>query len=290
LHRFRFRKTELNRVVSMSNGAIVVAGKLVVDEILWCDHPVTPGSSQRARDWTLTGGGQVWHTARAVARAGVACRVAGWAGDDADSDGLRQRLRAEGVDDRLVTAGQAVRSTVLVGPDGDRSIVSRAGAGFVDVTALTGKGCLDDAAALHIDAYALDEIGGDAVVALAEEARGRRVPISLEPTSERRLEPALPWLRRLPPLDCVIGRPDEVDATAAHLGQPPRARVLHDGAGPVRALQDGGDVSVAVPPADLQTTGAGDRFAAGWLVARAQGLDVRTALLAGIAAAQASAT
>ena len=270
-----------------SDAVIVVAGKLVVDEILWCDHPVTPGSNQRARDWTLTGGGQVWHTARAIVRAGGACRVTGWAGADHASEALRSRLRSEGVDDQLVMAGDPVRSTVLVGPDGDRSIVSRSGSGVVGADDLAGRGLLAGAVALHIDGYVLDSIGGDAVVALAAEASGQGLPISLEPTARGRLGAAMPWVTQLPPLDCIIGRPDEVDATAAVLASVPRARVLHDAHHPVRHVDADGQVSVEVPPGPLQTTGAGDRFTAGWLVARAHGMDVDQALAAGIAAAQA---
>jgi sugar/nucleoside kinase (ribokinase family) len=40
---------------------------------------------------------------------------------------LRRQLAEVGVTDHLVVAGQASRSTVLVGPDGDRSIISRGG-------------------------------------------------------------------------------------------------------------------------------------------------------------------
>ncbi len=53
--------------------------------------------------------------------------MTGWAGGDADSAMLRQQLAEAGVTDHLVVAGQASRSTVLVGPDGDRSIISRGG-------------------------------------------------------------------------------------------------------------------------------------------------------------------
>ncbi len=273
----------------MSDAApIVIAGKLVVDEILWCDHPVLPGSSQRAREWTVTGGGQVWHTSRAVVRAGWPCRVAGWAGADPESNDLRTALVTSGVEDRLVTAGRGVRSTVIVGPDGDRSIISRSGLATVTAQALASTGSLDGAVALHIDAYVLDEIGGAAVIALAAEAASRGLPISLEPTSPRRLELAVHWLRQLPPLSAIVGRPDEVDATAPFLAAAPVLRVLHDAWSAVRVVGPDEVVVVPVPEADIETTGAGDRFTGGWLVGQARGLGVRECVELGIASAQAT--
>jgi sugar/nucleoside kinase (ribokinase family) len=272
----------------MADGAyVVIAGKLVVDELLWCAHPVVPGSNQRATEARISGGGQVWHTARALAELGVACRVTGWAGADADSAKLRARLRAEGIDDRLVSSGHAVRSTVLIGPDGDRAIVSRRGEGRVDARALIDAGAVDDACALHIDAFALDAISGDAIVGLAAQADERGLPVSLEPTSTVRLDVAVPWLRQLPSLDAIIGRPDEVDATVRVLGRSPRVLVTHDGPRPVEAHTPEGALRVVVPEASVATTGAGDRFAAGWLAARAEGRHLVEALEAGVSAAQA---
>ncbi|MBI1352567.1 MAG: hypothetical protein GC156_15810 [Actinomycetales bacterium] len=267
---------------------VVIAGKLVVDEVLWCAHAVTPGSNQRAVDVRLTGGGQVWHTARAIARLGAPVRVTGWAGADADSARLREELQAAGVEDRLVAAGRAVRSTVLIGPDGDRAIVSRPGSGRLTVDALDDD-VLSEASVLHIDAYALDDIAGDALISLAEDAHHAGIPISLEPPAVRRLDRAAPWLGQLPPLEALIGRPDEADAAARLLGAAPRLRVTHDGPHDVTVTGVDARVSLPVPPTTVATTGAGDRFAAGWLVACARGEAMEEALVRGVEAAQAHA-
>jgi len=267
---------------------VVIAGKLVVDELLWCAHPVIPGSNQRAMEASISGGGQVWHTARALAAMRVPCRVTGWAGADADSDRLRAQLRTAGVDDRLVASGDPVRSIVLIGPDGDRAIVSRRGEGRVDADALVAADALERASVVHIDAYALDAVSGDAIVELATVAAARGVPVSLEPTSTVRLELAVPWLSRLPALDTIIGRPDEVEAAVESLSRRPRVLVTHDGPRPVEARTREQTVRVAVPETSVATTGAGDRFAAGWLAARADGRDLTAALEAGVAAAQLS--
>jgi sugar/nucleoside kinase (ribokinase family) len=272
--------------VTTVSPCVVVAGKLVIDEVLHCASPVTPGSNQRAVERTLTGGGQAWHTTQAVVGSGAACTVTGWAGGDPDSRLLRGRLRSGGVRDLLVESGEAVRAIVLVGPDGDRAIVSHGGHGHLEPEALIAVDPLVDAAILHVDGYVLDGIGGDAVVALAHLAHGGGVPVTLEPPSVRRMDSAAPWLAALPPLTALLGRPAEVEAVRALLDHEPDIVVEHDADRPVRTTSRGVASMVPVPSARVQTTGAGDRFAGGWLAARAAGLGLEQAAEAGIRAAQ----
>ena len=265
---------------------VVVAGKLVIDEVLRCASPVTPGSAQRAVERTVTGGGQVWHTSGAAVGAGAACVVTGWAGDDPDSRLLRERLRSSGVRDLLVESGEAVRAIVLVGPDGDRAIVSHGGQGDVAPDALTSLDPLAGAAILHLDGYALDAVAGDALVALAHQAHERGIPVTLEPPSVRRMETGAPWVATLPPLAALLGRPTEVDAVGALLRDVPEVVVEHDSDRPVRTRAGDAVLLTPVPAARVDTTGAGDRFAGGWLAARAAGLGLEQAAEAGIRAAQ----
>jgi sugar/nucleoside kinase (ribokinase family) len=265
---------------------VVVAGKLVIDEVLICASPVTPGSNQRVVERVLTGGGQAWHTARAAIGAGASCTVTGWAGNDPDSRLLRGQLRSGGVRDLLVESGEAVRAIVLVGPDGDRAIVSHGGHGHLPPDALIAEDPLVDAAILHVDGYALDGIGGDALVALARLAHGRGIPVTLEPPSVRRMDTSAPWLLELPPLAALLGRPGEVEAGLALLAKEPAVVVEHDADRPVRTTSRGVTSMVPVPSARVQTTGAWDRFAGGWLAARAAGLGLEQAAEAGIGAAQ----
>lgn len=268
---------------------VVVAGKLVIDEVLVCANPVTPGSNQRAVQRVLTGGGQAWHTTQAVVGAGASCTVTGWAGDDPDSRLLRRQLSGGGVRDLLVESGEAVRAIVLVGPDGDRAIVSHGGSGYLAPDALLALEPLADAAILHVDGYVLDGIGGEAVVALARLAHDRGIPVTLEPPSVRRMGEGAPWLAELPPLTALLGRPSEVEAVLALVSDEPETVVEHDADRPVRTTSRGKTALVPVPSARVQTTGAGDRFAGGWLAARASGGSLEQAAEAGIRAAQRSA-
>ncbi len=269
------------------SGRVVVAGKLVVDEVLTCAHPVVPGSAQHAVGREIVGGGQVWHTARAARQAGASVAVTGWCSLDPESRSLRARLANAGVVDLLVPAGEAVRAVVLVGPDGERTIVATGGAARLPEDALDPDGLLDGTRWLHLDGYCLDDRAGAALVALARAAHDRDVPVSLEPASVVSLPRSTRWHAQLPELAAVLGRPAEIAAVEPLLSWAPGCTVAHDGPWPVRTVTVAGDViDTPVPPVEIPTTGAGDRFAGGWLAVRLRGGSLAEAAAAGVLAAQ----
>lgn len=250
---------------------VVVAGKLVIDEILQLAIPVLPGGRQRAINATITGGGQVWHTSRVIRSAGVECAVTGWTGGDEDSAMLRQQLAEVGIIDGLVVAGQATRSTVLVGPDGDRSIVSRGGQATLSPSQLVDTGVLDGVAWLHIDGYGFDDGVGEAFVTLARTAAERGVPVSLEPPSPQHRDRVAGFLAALPPLEAVLGNPDEMAMVQQMLATPPKFVVIHDGPREAICRGPSGEVRQRPTLAAVVTNGAGDRFAGGWIAAAVRG-------------------
>lgn len=250
---------------------IVVAGKLVIDEILHLAAPVLPGSRQRAISTTVNGGGQVWHTSRAIRAAGVECTVTGLAGADDDSTHLREQLQDAGVVDRLITTGHATKSTVLVGPDGDRAIVSRGGQAHLDRDQLIATRALDGASWLHIDAYGFDDGTGDAFVALAQAAHDRGIPISLEPPSPLHRGRTETNIAALPPLAALLGNPDEIAMALDILTTTPTYVVTHDGPRTATSMSPHGKTEVQPTTTAIVTNGAGDRFTGGWLAATAQG-------------------
>lgn len=268
----------------VSPDRLVVAGKLLVDEVLELAAAPLPGTQQRAAAARRTGGGQVWHTARAAARAGAAVTVTGLAGADADGEELRAALRALGVRDRLVAAGASPRAVVLVPAGQERAIVSIGGSGALAGDALPSD-VLDGCGWVHVDGYAMDDVAGDAVLSLAAAAWARGIPVSLEPPSLAGLASRRDRLRRLPPLELLVGRPEEVVAVAPLLAAPPAAVVTHDGPREVVLSRAETTLRAPVPESEIDTTGAGDRFCGGVLAALLAGATDPDALRAGIAAA-----
>jgi sugar/nucleoside kinase (ribokinase family) len=90
------------------------------------DHLAPPGTSQRLEDVVLGPGGNTINTGIALARLGVGVRIAAAIGDDRFGQFLRERVRAEGIDDSsLVTLAGAKTSTsiVLVQATGERRLL-----------------------------------------------------------------------------------------------------------------------------------------------------------------------
>jgi sugar/nucleoside kinase (ribokinase family) len=90
------------------------------------DHLAPPGTSQRLEDVVLGPGGNTINTGIALARLGVGVRVAAALGADRFGQFLRERVRAEGIDDSsLVTLAGAKTSTyiVLVEATGERRLL-----------------------------------------------------------------------------------------------------------------------------------------------------------------------
>lgn len=156
-------------------------------------------------------------------------------------------------------AGDAVRALVIVDKDGERAIISHSGSGHLTTSMLDIDATLENAGALHIDGYALDSASAQAVIAVAAEAVERGIRVSMEPPSVLHLEKVLPALRRLPALDAVLGRPDELAACAGSLRTPQAVTVTHAGPGDV-AVHEGRErvlVPVPAPVGALHATGAG---------------------------------
>lgn len=278
---------EARRRAASVGVVIVIAGTLLVDEVLTLAAPAHPGSAQRALGRMRTGGGQVWHTARAARTAGAQVVVVGRRGADADGVELASALADDGVDVRLSDVGSSRRALVLDAPPHERAIVSIAPDD--DERPLGALSLPNATRRLHLDGYALDDLAGDALVTLARTAAAQGIPISLEPPSIGGMAARLTRLASLPPLSVLVGRPDEVAAAAGVLASAATVVVSHDGPRPVRWQQgsDAWEHPAPEPSTFGPTLGAGDRFTGGLLAALDAGRRPAECLAAGVAAAAA---
>jgi len=260
---------------------IVVLGDIVVDVIAVLSGPVAPGSDSPAQIRYAAGGAGA-NVAAWLAALDVPVSLVGRVGaDDAGRRCVRE-LADAGVEVAVVVDTEATTGTViaLVDPDGERSMVPDRGANLLLCATDIDERLFGPGAHLHLSGYPLLDSGSrSAAVHVLGLARGAGMTISVDPASaaplrvlgaERFLaltEGADLLLPNRAEAEVLTGHSDPMSA-ARRLGSRYAAVVVTCGAdGAVWAA--GGDMGRLPAEAArvVDTTGAGDAFAAGLLEA-----------------------
>jgi ribokinase len=271
---------------------IVVLGDVMVDVITRLSAPLAPGSDAPAVI-RFHGGGSAANTAAWLVHAGAEPVLVGRVGDDERGRGARDELRAAGVDARLVADPELPTGTcvVIVGPDGERTMAPDAGAN----DGLSDSDLPDDllgaADHLHVAGYTLLRPGSrPAARAAIARALERGMKVSVDPSSAALLSPE--FLDHADGAGLLLPNADEARMLSGEADPEHAARALAARFGEVvvtlgadGALWTDGGESVrtdAVPvESAVDSTGAGDAFAAGLLAARLDGADPAEAVSAG---------
>jgi ribokinase len=265
---------------------VICLGDVMTDVLARLSGPLAVGSDTPSTV-TSTGGGSAANTACWLAAAGVMVAFIGRVGDDEPGRAATASLRASGVHLAVIVDPDRPTGTciVLVSEDGERTMVPDAGANAGLLTTDLPRELFVAQTHLHVSGYTLfNDLTRPAALAAMALARERGLSISVDAASAaliRAVDPTsfLEWIG--PPL-LLFANVDEAYELTGQSDPVSAARVLsiRCGQSVVKRGADGavwsqrGD-AVSVPTMPLHvvdTTGAGDAFAAGFLAAQLGGI------------------
>ena len=250
---------------------ILIVGSVAVDEVVELEQPLRTGSHMDGRATVRRLGGGAANTGRPLARAGHGVTLVSAVGTDEDGEWLLAQLGIEGLRTDAIARvpGPSTRSLVLLDPTRERTVVNL-------------RRCVAPESSTR-----LREIPADVVYVRSRE-------LGLAPHLAARLGDAL-VIAHVPPTR-PLSRPahylvgSESDLSAEDLRRPwelgvsiagdfLRAFAVTRGARGAGAYSPGGRVRVPAPRVEVvDSTGAGDAFAAGLLHALAAGAELPAAL------------
>jgi sugar/nucleoside kinase (ribokinase family) len=278
---------------------VLVCGDVINDILVQARGPLLHGDDNPATIRRRPGGSAanqaVW-----MASLGVDVVFAGRVGTQ-DAEFHRQELARSGVEAHLAVDESAPTGSivVLVGPDGERTMITDRGANLGLRPADVPAALFDGVALLHLTGYTLFAAGPRAVaLGLIAEAKRRGVPFTIDPGSaaflgQLAIGAFLSWTD-----GAAICFPNHDEAAVltgtADPAQMAASLARHYGVVVVKLGAAGAMVATSqLPPVRIpprpgtvrDTTGAGDAFCAGFLACWLAGGGVRAAAEAGAAAA-----
>lgn len=249
----------------------IVVGSVGVDEVVRLAQPLRVGAHlQGGPDRRRLGGGAA-NTGLALARAGHAVTLVAAVGDDVDGDWVLAGLAGAGLDTSSIVRipGPTTRSLVLVDPDGDRTIVNL----HRCVEPLPPARLLE----LPADAVYVRSRELDLAALLAARVRDALVVAHVPPVA--------PGAR---PAHILVGSAADLSGAERRspwqlgrsvAGEALRWFVLTRGPAGAAASAPGARLRAAAPRVEaVDTTGAGDVFAAGLVHALLAGMEMPAAL------------
>lgn len=275
----------------MNRSRLLVVGDVAWDIFIRPEQPLVHGSDVLGTVDVMPGGAAanvaVWSK-----RLGADARLVAKVGTDMLGELMRAHLRTEQVDAGAISVpgGVTTRVGILVSPDGEHSFV-------VDHTKLllfdegdVPLSLLDEVDALFFNAYDIFLARSSSFLTpVLAEARRRHVPVAFDPSSFTLIEAygAARLLAEIGHVDVLIANEDEIRALGGEEGA--SALTPHASLVVVKRGRHGSAAygqghwtrEPATPVNAIDTTGAGDAFAAAFLVEWLESGDIDAALKAG---------
>jgi sugar/nucleoside kinase (ribokinase family) len=283
--------------------AVLVIGDVMIDVIVRPEGPIALGADRRATIRERPGGSGA-NQAAWLAASGVRTIFAGRVGA-ADATHHADALAAFGVEPRLATdpARPTGRIVAMVSPDGERSFFTDRGANDGLCRADLPDSLLDGVNLVQVSGYALfAETPRNAVLNLLAEATRRKIPFAVDPSSHSFLseigaEAFLAWTEGAAicfPNEgeaAVLAGTSDLDAQLSRLAAAYETVAIKRGAGGAIAASGGKRWSAEASAVQaLDTSGAGDAFAAAYLAASLAGKGTEACLRSAVTAGSRAVT
>ncbi|TMR20919.1 sugar kinase [Nonomuraea zeae] len=279
----------------MTDGGLLVIGDAVTDVVALHGSPVMSGTDTAA-DIVLRPGGSGANTAAWAAHLGADVRLLTRLGYDS-SEWHTTELVKTGVRPHVTVDQEHPTAVVIamVDKSGERSMLTNRGAGGLISEDDWASSLLDGVERLHVSGYILFAEPGLRLARLAmAEAAAAGIAVSIDPASTGPLRDfgIERFIRESATAGLIIPNLDEALLLSGATNAERAAVLLSDmyGTAVVKLGSEGalaavgGEVVAAVPgvPAEVvDSTGAGDAFAAGFLTAALHGVSEEAALQAG---------
>jgi len=277
-----------------NNSKILCIGDIMLDVTAVIGKPIVEGLETRASISTF-GGGAAANVASWLVAANTPSYLITRVGDDAAGKAVLDQLDQLGVahSDKVVPGKNTGVVIVIVGNDGERTMFpdsgANAGLGVADLPELS------EFSAVYLSGYPLiNPQSNPGVLEIVEVLRKEKLPIIFDPATvgvllEVGVEIVRQWLEFMDVVvlneeeaQFITGFANPIDAAADLLKIVPTVVIKRGSNGALAQQRDGSLIQIpALPTTVVNTTGAGDAFAAGFISVWAQDGQLADALAAG---------
>ena len=273
---------------------LCVIGDLVEDIVVWLPESLNYGADTPARIVRTRGGSAsnvavfAATSARKETNQAASSRLIAQVGDDRLGDQLIGALRDAGVDPCVVRGGRTGSIVVIVSPDGERTMLTDRAAATELV--LAPDNWFENVSLLHVPAYSLfSEPLATATRACINTAHEKNIPVTIDASSASLIlaygvAKFRELVRQIRPkvFFCNTDEAEVLNLTTQPLDLD--IVVIKAGARPTTLIENKVVKTIEVEPIGeiIDTTGAGDAFAAGFLTKFGENnLDTYICVLAG---------